>query len=227
MVTLLRRLRTACAVALALIALTACLPNEPAAGRTTPVRRVLVLGDSLAYGLFFATPSATPALSQRLAQNNISLRLIGGPGGTVVEPWPGTAPWLEQLSGAVASFDPDVVIIQSTLFPDWSNPERQAAYRTAITAAYDIAQSRGAHTYIVAHHRGNDADARSAADTAERLQAEAAAGRGISTIPLTWWLDRCGRHPYIYDGQHLNAAGVGCYADALNAAVNQLRNSVG
>lgn len=227
MVTPLRRLRAAVAVALALLALTSCLPTEATVGRNTPVRRVLVLGDSLAYGLFFATPSAVPALSQRLGQNNISLRLIGGPGGTVLEPWPGGAPWLDQLREAVASYDPDAVIIQSTLFPGWSDPARQAAYRAAITSAYDIAQSRGAHTFIVAHHRGNEAEARNAADTAERLQAEAALGRRIGTIPLTWWLDRCGQHPYIYDGQHLNTAGVGCYADALNAAINQLRNSVG
>lgn len=220
------RLVVAAFVACAVL-LTGCLPEAPATGRGTKVRRVLVLGDSLAHGLFFSTPGATNALKARLGQNNISLKLIGGPGSTVLEPWPGVDPWNDQLRAAVSSYDPDVVIIQSTLFPGWADPARQRAYTAAITAAYDIAQSRGAHTYIVAHHRGNESEANAAADMAERLQQEAAVGRGISTIPLHWWIGRCAKNPVIADGQHLTEAGVGCYADALNAAVNQLRNSVG
>lgn len=206
--------------------LTACLPDAPATGRNTPVRRVLLLGDSLAHGLFFATPSAKSALETRFARNRIDFRLIGGPGSTPAFTWPGTSPWLDQLRFVVRVWDPDVVIIQSTLFPGY-DPSQRAPYKRAVATAFDIAQSKGAHTYVVAHHRGRKADERAAADLAERLQAEVARGRGIATIPLNWWIEHCPKRPVIDDGLHLTAAGVECYADAMNAAVNQLRDKVG
>ncbi|MCB1284074.1 MAG: hypothetical protein KDB20_07080 [Microthrixaceae bacterium] len=218
-------LATVLVAAVALLT-TACIPDVPSTGRATPVRRVLVLGDSLSFGLFGTSPTIHGDLQQRMNPSGIDVRVIGGPGSNPIAPWPGLAPWNDQLSYAVATFDPDVVIIQSVLFPEFVTSEGEARYLGAITSLFDIAQSQGAHTYIVAHHPPTNEREFLAAIEAERLQTQAGAGRGISTIPATWWMQRCDK-AFLFDGFHLAANGVGCLADAMNAAVNQLRNEVG
>jgi hypothetical protein len=122
--------------------------------------------------------------------------------------------------------DPDMVVIQSVLFVGADDPARQEEYATAIADLYDIAQSRGAHVYIEAHHHALDPLARHEMEVAQRMQAEAAVGRGIEVIPLDWWIARCD-HPVLLDGWHLTAAGQECHADAVIAAVDQLRKAVG
>ena len=54
------------AVLVALFA-SACLPSTPSSGRATPVRRVLLLGDSVTYGLFSTSPRVHEPLSAMLA----------------------------------------------------------------------------------------------------------------------------------------------------------------
>jgi hypothetical protein len=47
-------------------------------------------------------------------------------------------------------------------------------------------------------------------------------GRGVSFIPLDFWLDRCAGG-YVADGWHLSGTGQSCHALALTLAVDQLR----
>ena len=205
---------------------TGCLPSGAATGRETPVRKVALLGDSLTWGLFGTTPTVDSPLRSRLAASGISLTIDGAPGDTLDIPWPGRPRWADLLQARINQDDPDVVIIQSILFPGANDPANYAAYRAAASKLIEIAQSRGAHVYFVAHHRPTDETEYRAADIAEKLQAEAAAGHGVPTIPLNWWLDHC-RAPFSTDGWHLSAEGEVCWANAANAAVNQLRNKVG
>ena len=207
--------------------LVGCLPAAPATGRPGPVRKVAVLGDSLTYGLFGTSPSVEQPLRTRLAASRISLTIDGGPGDTIPMSWPGRPSWADQLQARIDRDDPDVVIIQSVLFVDAQVPANQAAYRAAAARLLDIAQSRGAHVYFVRHHRPTDETERRAAEIAESIQAEVAAGRGVEFVPLDWWLARCSGGAYLKDGWHLSANGVRCWADAANAAVNQLRNAIG
>lgn len=220
-----RRLGALVILATVVIA-TSCLPSGPSAGRNTPVRKVALIGDSLSWGLFGTTPRIEQPLRDRLAASGISLSLDGGPGDTLDTPWPGSARWEDKLRARIAADDPDVVIIQSVLFPGAGDPTKDGSYLGAATRLFDIAQSRGAHVYIVAHHAPTNPTEFQAAIRAQELQAHAAAGRGISTIPLDWWIARC-PNAFVFDGFHLSQNGVNCHADALNAAVNQLRNTVG
>lgn len=208
------------------VAMSGCLPSAPATGRQGPVRKVALIGDSLTFGLFGTTASAIEPLRQRMSASGISLSVDGGPGDTLATPWPTHAPWVDQLRARIQSFDPDVVIIQSVLFPGADDPNLQANYRQAMAQLLDVAQSRGAHVYIVRHHRPTNSVERHAADVAEQLQAEVVAGRGVPAIPLDWWLARC-RRPFVADGWHLSADGARCWADAATAAINQLRNAIG
>lgn len=205
---------------------TSCLPAAPSAGRPGPVRRVAVFGDSLTFGLFGTTPGVDGLLRSRLAASGVSLTIDGGPGDTLEKPWPGHASWADLLQARIDQDDPDVVIIQSVLFPGSDDPANHDSYYRAAVRLLDIAQSRGAHVYFVRHHRPNNPTEFNAAEVAERLQAQAANGRGVEFIPMNWWIERC-RTPYAFDGWHLSGDGVRCWADAANAAVNQLRNAVG
>lgn len=205
---------------------TSCLPGAPATGRPGPVRKVEVLGDSLTYGLFGTSPSVDGKLRAKLAASGISLTVDGGPGDTIPTPWPGQPSWAQKLQERITNDDPDVVIIQSVLFVNADDPANQQAYRVAATQLLDIAQSRGAHVYFVRHHQPSDATERHAADVAQQIQADVAAGRGVEFIPLDWWLSRC-QKPFIKDGWHLSANGSECWANAANSAVNQLRNAIG
>jgi len=222
-----RRRRALLLVALVTaVVVSGCLPAAPAAGRPGPVRKVALIGDSLTFGLFGTSPSVDGVLRSRLAASGMSLTVDGGPGDTLPVSWPGHASWADQLQARINTVDPDVVIIQSVLFVDAEVPANQAAYRDAVKRLLDIAQSRGAHVYFVRHHRPTDGVERRAAEIAQALQAEAAAGRGVEFIPLDWWLAQC-KAPFIKDGWHLSANGSRCWADAANAAVNQLRNAIG
>jgi len=212
-------------LAIALLA-TACLPSETAAGRPGPVRKVALLGDSLTFGLFGTTPGVADPLRERLGASGLSVTIDGGPGDTLQTPWPGHANWADLLQTRVDQDDPDVVIIQSILFPGAENPANHDSYLRAAQKLIDIGQSRGAHVYFVQHHRPNNSTEFNAAEIAERLQGIAAEGRGIGVIPMNWWIARCAS-PYAFDGWHLSGNGVRCWADAANAAINQLRNERG
>jgi lysophospholipase L1-like esterase len=215
------------AVVLAAAAVLAgCLPAAPSTGRATPVRRVLVLGDSLTFGLFSTTPQVQDQLGRRMAARRVQLIVDGFPAETPIDVFPGHPMWSARLRLAIATQDPDMVVIQTTLFPNAGDPARQASYRAAVRELFDIAQSRGAHVYIVSHQVQGRAVDRSETLTAEAIQADVAAGRGISTIPLDWWIAHC-RRPFVADGWHLSAAGQECHANAITAAVDQLKRVVG
>jgi hypothetical protein len=188
------------------------------------VRRVLVLGDSIAVGAFGSTPAVTPELERLMRDRGITVRVIGYPASNPVATWDGV-PWADKLLYSVAAFDPDMIVIQSNLFPGAADPGTHDTYRAAVSTLYDIAQSRGAHTYIVRHARPAKEPEGTELGVAEALQAEKAAGRGIETIPLDSWLASCDR-PFTSDGWHLTARGQSCHATALAGAVDQLIRSL-
>jgi hypothetical protein len=221
-----RRLAVVAAVIAAAGLAGGCLPAQPSTGRATPVRRVLLLGDSMTFGLYGITAQLHQPLGRQLMERHVFLTIEGFPGESPVAMWPGHSPWSERLQSLIDAEDPDVVVIQSVLFVGADDPARQEEYRAAITDLFDIAQSRGAHVYIESHHHALDPVARHEMEVAQRMQAEAAAGRGIEVIPLDWWIARCDR-PVILDGWHLTGAGQECHADAVIAAVDQLRRTVG
>lgn len=204
----------------------ACLPATNATGRPGPIRKVAVIGDSLTWGLFGTTPSVEAPLRERLAPLGVAFTLDGGPGDTLATPWPGHGRWIDQLRARIDRDDPDMVVVQSVLFPGADEPAKQEAYRVALQELLDVAQSRGAHVYLVNHHPPTNGTEFRAAVIAQQLQAEAAAGRGIPAIPMDWWMARCAGG-FIFDRFHLSAVGERCWADAITAAVNQLRNELG
>ena len=215
---------TVATIALAvMLAASACLPAQPSAGRGTPVKRVLVIGDSLVHGLFGTTRRVVEPLGAALADRGVATRFEGYPGETPIDTWPtNSSGWVERVRAQVASFDPDVVVIQSVLFPDPDNPARRGQYLASMRSLLDIAQSRGAHVYLVNHHQAPGAFERHARNVAQDLQAQAAQGRGISAIPLDWWLANCSA-PFTADGWHLSASGQRCHTLAVVHAVDQLR----
>lgn len=216
-------LAVVCCVALATAA---CLPSAPSGGRPGPVKRVLVLGDSFTYGLFGTTPQLHGPLGRMLADRGIGLHVTGFAGETPVDTWAGHLSWGLRMRHEVTTWNPDVVIIQSTLFPDPDSPARRAAYSAATADLIAVARSRGAHVYLVAHPGSPRATERRERDVAQALQARAAAGKGISTIPLDWWMGRC-EGGTVADGWHLSAKGQNCHALAFASAVDQLRSAVG
>jgi lysophospholipase L1-like esterase len=209
----------------ALLLLAACQPAQPSGGRATPVRQVLVLGDSISFGLFGTTPRVHSQLGQRMTARGINVVVDGFPGENPVDRWPGNPTWEERMRAWIAGQNPDMVVIQTTLFPDADVPLRQFAYGVAFRRLVDIAQSRGAHVYIVSHGAPPPGVERRNWEIAQRIQADVVAGRGISTIPLDRWLANC-RGGFLSDGWHLGAEGQRCHADAVTAAVDQLRARV-
>lgn len=222
--TLCRGLRPVLAVAL-VATLAGCLPDTPSAGRSTPVRRVLVVGDSITHGLFGTSPRVDPALRNLLGPKGITVSVDGYPAENPLDIWPDHPRWVERMAGRILTENPDVVIIQSILFQEAEDATRQQLYRAAVRELFDVAKSRGAHVYIVAHHTPRPAKERSQMAIAQRIQAEEAAARGISRIPLDVWIGGC-KQPFLTDGWHLNDSGQRCHADALHGAVQQLVNSL-
>lgn len=223
-----RRGRAAALVALVAVAalvLGACQPEKPSEGRGTPVRRVLVIGDSMSYGLFGTTPMVHGPLHARLSKRGIDIRVVGAAGSTLVEPWPGRQSYLELLRSNLMPYDPDMIVIQSTLFPGGSNPARHDAYIAATQQLVALARSRGAHVYLVDHNDPRDPTTQREKDVAQYIQS-VVAGPGVSHIPLKWWIANCAGGT-IADGWHLSGKGQECHADAITAAVDQLRGRNG
>ena len=215
-----RSLRVLAAL-VALVVVAGCQPERPSGGRGTPVRRVLLIGDSVTHGLFGVSPKVHDHLRARMQQRGIALTIDGFPGENPMFSWDGRPRWADALRYRIQTQNPDMVIIQSMLFPDGGNPFKHGPYMAAVKELLDIAQSRGAHTYLVKHYTPVRAQERHEMQVAERLQAAAAKDRRISGIPFKWWMDRCER-PFISDGWHLSANGQVCYANALTAAIDQL-----
>ncbi len=207
---------------LSIVVLSGCLPAQTSAGRATPVRRVLLLGDSITYGLYGTTPQVHGPLGRLMADRGVALTVDGFPGETPIDSWPGNPSWLDRMRWWVAVEDPDMIIIQSVLMPDADHPVRQAIYLEVMRQMLDVAQSRGAHVYLVSHPIPPGAAEQQASEVAQSLQADAVAGRGIATIPLDFWLDRCAG-AYVADGWHLSAQGQDCHALAVALSVDQLR----
>lgn len=220
-----RRKAATVTAAACLLLITACLPAAPAAGRDEPLRRVLVLGDSITFGAFGATPGVTPDLEKMMADRGLEVRVIGFPASTPIAAWDGV-PWSDKLLYSVNAWDPDMIVIQSILYPGGQDDATHDDYRAAVSTLLDIAQSRGAHTYLVRHARPPKEPEGSELAIAEQLQAEAASGRGVETVPLDAWLASCDR-AYVDDGWHLADNGQKCHAVALSAAADQLRGAIG
>lgn len=212
-------------VAVLALALGACQPERPSAGRGTPVRKVLIVGDSITWGLFGTTPRLHERLGPMMAARGLSTRIIGFAGGNIIDPWGNQPRWVDATLNQVRTWDPDVIIVQSTLFPGGQDPARQRVYERSVRDLMNVARSRGAHTYIVAHPEPNNAAQRAEKNIAQYLQAFVA-GPGVSRIPLDWWMDRC-QGWASYDGWHLSGKGQDCHALAIVAAVDQLRARTG
>jgi hypothetical protein len=223
-----RRGRPLAILALALVGilvLGACQPERPSAGRNTPVRRVLIVGDSMTWGLFGTTARLHERIIPVMADRGIDTRIVGSAGSTILEPWSGRPRWIDEVRPQITSWNPDVVIVQSTLFPGATDPARQQAYVAAARELFGVAGSRGAHVYVVGHNDPNKAPEREERDIAQYIQG-LVAGSGVSRIPLDWWLARC-TAPYWSDGWHLSAAGQECHALAIAVAIDQLRDQTG
>jgi hypothetical protein len=208
--------------ALALTLLAACQPDRPSAGRGTPVRKVLLIGDSITHGLFGTSPKVHGYLDPELRRRGVALQIGGFPGENPLYQWAGNPSWRLYLKDRIERWNPDVVIIQTMLFPDGGNPFKQAAYLEQMKVLINTATSRGAHTYVVRHPRPPAFTERYELDIAERLQLQAAAGKGVSQIPWDWWSGRC-TNGFIDDGWHLSARGQTCFTNSLLAAIDQLR----
>lgn len=222
------RLVHAVALLLAVAVLAGCQPERPSAGRGTPVRRVLVMGDSITHGLFGTTPNVHGFLQERMRQRGVAVTIGGFPGENPTWVWPGHPRWVDVLRQRVQTENPDMIVIQSMLFPDAGIPEQHAVYLAAMREILDVAQSRGAHVYLVKHASPPAKNRREQLELAvvEQLQTQASAQRGISWIPLETWLAICDR-PTSSDGWHLSSNGQRCHADAVTAAVDQLRKANG
>jgi hypothetical protein len=203
----------------------ACQPEQPSAGRATPVRRVLIVGDSMTFGLFGTTPQLHDRIVPILRDRGISTRIVGSAGSTILDPWPGQPRFVDMLRPQITSWNPDVVIVQSTLFPGAADPARQQAYINAAKELFSVAGSRGAHVYVVGHNDPPPAQQRNERDIAQFIQGKVA-GPGVSRIPVDWWLARC-EAPFGSDGWHLSAKGQDCHALAISIAIDQLRAVTG
>lgn len=207
------------------LALAACLPPAPSAGRNTPVRKVTIIGDSITHSNFGVSPKSHEAIRSNLGPIGVSVRFLGYPGDSMYRPWPGQPDWRALIRADVSANNPDVIVLQSINLPVAATKENDATYVQRVGAIFDEAQRRGAHVYLVRHRYSGPTRA-AEFDRAQRLQARAATGRGIEIIPVDWWIDRC-RGPLIDDGVHLTESGIQCYANALGAAVRQLKDVVG
>jgi len=185
-----------------------------------------VIGDSVTWGLFGATPWIRTEMEKRMYVRRMSFTMDGGPAENAMQTFLSPTPWVDRLAARIAADDPDVIIIQSSLFDGADDPANQDTYRRAFTALIDMATSRNAHVYVVTNHVPPDPKFASELAIGEWIQAQVIDGRGISTIPMDLWMDLC-RGAYIADGIHLTDAGVQCYSNALAAAVDQLRKQVG
>ena len=221
-----RPLAVAVAVSTVALLATACLPAAPAAGRGTPVRQVVVIGDSLVWGFFGTSPRLHEPLGRMLRDRRVGITFAGFPAESPIFSWPGNPSWADQMRWWVAARDPDMVIIQNTVMGGpWSDPGVQDGYRRNKAALMDLARSRGAHVYVLANPTPPP-DRRDEWRVVERIQAELAAPRGIATIPLIDWMPSCGGAT-ISDGWHFTQKGQDCHALAYTMAVDQLRGRNG
>jgi lysophospholipase L1-like esterase len=212
------------ALALAMVAAvaSACLPAAPSSGRGTPVRQVLLVGDSLTWGMYGTSPRIHEKLGPILADRRVGLTVAGFPGESPIYNWPGNPTWVDQVRWWVARKNPDMVIIQNTVIGgDHRNADVRARYQQGMAALMDAARSRGAHVYIVANPVA-PADRQDEWRTVERIQADLARPRGISTIPVIEHMDNCSG-AFIADGWHLSDKGQNCHSLAYALAVDQLR----
>jgi peptidoglycan/LPS O-acetylase OafA/YrhL len=113
------------------------------------LRRVLFIGDSL-------IQQAYPTFAVRLRAAGVQTEVLGGPGQSLMSH---RGAWLAQLQHAVATFDPDVVVLESccgnfVTDPVWIGPNAQAVtrdtpafyaeWRRLATAATVASSARGA-----------------------------------------------------------------------------------
>ena len=128
---------------------TAGQPTTTVAAPVPPLDRVLFMGDSL-------VQQAYPTFAERLRRQGIDSRVVGGNGQSLMTH---DAAWLGQLTNAVGSYDPDVVVLESCCgqfrfdaplteadgqaIPP-ATPAFETAWRTLAVRASQIASSRGA-----------------------------------------------------------------------------------
>jgi hypothetical protein len=125
------------------------VPPAATAPPLAPPARVVFMGDSLMQQVF-------PTLADRLHAQGTAAEVIGGGGQSLMSH--GGA-WLTSLQREVASYDPDVVVLESCcgnfrFDPTWVGPDGQAVqndtftfwseWRRLATEATEIASSRGA-----------------------------------------------------------------------------------
>jgi hypothetical protein len=142
--------RAVAGVAARPIVLSSTTPSKPAADpAVAPLQRVLFVGDSL-------MQQAYPTFAARLGAQGVVSDSIGHPGESL---WSKAGTWLPALRQSVATFDPDVVVLESccghfAFDPAWvgpsghpEDPQDPAFYdewRQLATQASEIASARGA-----------------------------------------------------------------------------------
>ncbi len=123
----------------------------PTTAPLPPVERILFMGDSLVH-------QAYPSFEAHFAEQGIETMAVGGPGQTLLEH---SDEWLTELSDAVTTFDPDVVVLEACCGygdlidrREWvtddgevlalDSPEIWAEWRSVAAEATEIAASGGA-----------------------------------------------------------------------------------
>ncbi|MCU1354516.1 MAG: hypothetical protein JWM05_3725 [Acidimicrobiales bacterium] len=175
------------------------------AAEAAPVRhRVLLVGDSLTY-------NGTPQLTDEMAAHAVDVAFVGGSGTGLLSE---QDRWVRQIGEQVATFHPDVVVIEAccnyavfepgyvgadglTLPPN--SPAMYAAWARAARAAVRAASAGGAPVYWVVTP---DAGPQVTADVRARVQRfnEISASLGVPLIDWRSTLEPAGRYTLAIDG---------------------------
>ncbi len=200
--------------ATALVLITGC---QPPPVRTIDYRRVLILADSLFWGSGFIAGNTQlqPILEPMLSGAGVELRMLGGSAETPLE-----KDWTGRLRSVVTDWNPDLVILASTIPVAVNDNQRLLAVEWAKLAF--TAASRGADVWRIvppALVPGTSYDAVYSPDLpALRSLQDIGAKYGAPNRPVVLdfqpTIDACpgGR---VADGLHFNDTGQRCLANDL------------
>jgi len=205
------------AVGLAAVLLVLVTGCQPPPVRTIDYRRVVILSDSLfwGFGLIPGNPQLQPILQPMLTGAGVELRMLGGSAATPLE-----QNWTAQLRAVVANWNPDLIILASTIPVAVNDNRRLLAVEWAklgFTAA-----SRGADVWRISPPAlvpGTLYDAQYSQDlpglrSLQDLGVKYGAPNRPVVLDLQPTIDACpgGRTS---DGLHFNETGQRCLANDL------------
>ena len=185
--------------------------------RVTNPQRVLIVADSfLAGSTTFTFPSIEPRLRHLLAPSGIDVRLVGRENFRVIED-----NWPVVVRDEVAAYDPDLVILQSSV-PDHATGPSRSRLVTAWAWVYAMAARRGADVWRVDPpdpQPGSFIDVlysptRHALRTAQRDGGIFGAVNRPTVVALNPAIAVCDS-PWTFDGGHLDDSGQWCAAGEL------------